>query len=75
MVRCGMQYGCYEHRCDDGREKGKGCAVVFRLDHVVHGKSSGSMEAWRMLFQAYSPKNNARLGCDDARSVDFFHMW
>ena len=40
---CGTQYGCYEQRCDDGREKGKECAVVFRLDHVVHWKSSGSL--------------------------------
>ena len=39
---CGMQYGCYGQRYDDGRDKGKECAVVFRLDHVVHKKSSGS---------------------------------
>ena len=28
---CGMQHGCYEQRHDDGREKGKECAVVFCL--------------------------------------------
>ena len=40
------------------------CAVVLRPDHGVHGKSSGSHQltkAWRLLFQAYSPKNNASL--------------
>ena len=50
-----------------GEKKSKECAVVFRLDHVVHRKSFGShcsiahvphgwgMEVRRMLFQAYSP--------------------
>ena len=44
------------------------CAVVFRPDHVVHGKRmeshaprGWSTRAWRLLFQACFPKNDARL--------------
>ena len=70
MTTAECSTGCCEPQHDDGRETGKECAVVFRFDHAVHGKSSGShckaqhgwgMEAWRTLFQACSPKNNARL--------------
>ena len=61
---CGMHYGCYEQRHDDGREKGKECAVVFRLDHVVHRKSSGSHCKCTTRF-----KVPCETCCDDARSV------
>ena len=75
---CGMQYGCHEQRCDDRREKGKECAVVFRLDHVVHGKSSGSHckctirlghgGVANALSSLLSEKESETC-CDDARSV------
>ena len=57
-------------RSNDRSEEGQEFAVVLRLDHAMHGKSSAShrkctarlgMEAWRLLFQAYSRKINARL--------------
>ena len=31
------------------------------LDRIANAPHGWGMEAWRMLFQAYSPKNNARL--------------
>ena len=31
------------------------------LDRIANAPHSRGMEAWRLLFQAYSPKNNARL--------------
>ena len=75
---CRMQYGCYEQRVDDGREEGKECALYFvlitlctgrALDRIANAPHGWSVEATRMLFQAYSPENNARFFCDDARSV------
>ena len=66
---CGMQYGCYEQRCDDGRET-RSVQLYFvlimlcterALDCIANAPDGWGMEAWRMLFQAYSPKNNARL--------------
>ena len=75
---CGMQYGCYEQRYDDGREKGKECAVVFRLDHAVHRKSSGShcKCTTRLVhggvanaLSSVLSKEQCETCCDDARSV------
>ena len=48
---CRKQYGCVEQRSNDRSEEGQVCAVLFRPDHVMHGKSSGS-----------PPKCTARLG-------------
>ena len=31
------------------------------LDRIANAPHGWGMEAWRMLFQTYSPKNNARL--------------
>ena len=61
-----------------GEKKGKECTVVFRLDHVAHGKSSGSQckcttrlghggvaDALSNLLS----KEQREICCDDARSV------
>ena len=67
---CGMQYGCHDQRYDDGREKARSVQLNFVLimlctrravDRIANAPHGWGMEAWRMLFQAYSPKNNARL--------------
>ena len=59
-------------------EKSKGCAVVFRLDHVVHRKSSGShcKCTTRLghggVANALSnvlTKEQCEICCDDARCV------
>ena len=64
------QYGCVEQRKHDASQEVQECAVVFRPQHVVHCRApnrishaphGSGMEAWRMLFQACSPKNIARL--------------
>ena len=44
---CGMQYGCFEQRYDDGREKGKECAVVFHLGHWIALQMHHTAGAWR----------------------------
>ena len=64
-------------QCDDRREKGKECAVVFRLDHVVHGLSSGIANAhgggaWtrgKFFFKLTLQRNESETCCDDARNV------
>ena len=35
------QYGCVEQRRHDAKQEIQECAVVFRLDHVLHWKRSG----------------------------------
>ena len=76
---CGMRYGWYEQRYDDGREKkGKECGVVFRLDHVARGKSSGSQcrcttrlghGGVANALSSLLSEEQCETCCDDARSV------
>ena len=58
---CRKQYGCAEQRSNDRSKEGQECAVVLGIDHAMHEKSSESRKCTARLFQAYSPKNNARL--------------
>ena len=53
-----------------GERKARGVQLHFvlimlctgrALDRIANAPHGWGMVAWRMLFQAYSPKNNARL--------------
>ena len=57
--KCRDQYGCVAQRVQaELRFDHVALAELWRIANAPHG---WAMEAWRMLFQAYSPKNNARL--------------
>ena len=53
-----------------GQRKGRSVQLLFvlimlctgrALDRIVNAPHGWGMEVWRLLFQAHSPKNNARL--------------
>ena len=67
---CGMQSDAVSNDTMTGEKKARSVQLYFvlimlctgrALDRIANAPHGWRMEAWRMLFQAYSPKNNARL--------------
>ena len=72
--RCSDEYGCVEQRKHDESQEVQDCAVVFRLDHVVHWHSSGphrTCSAWQG-HGAYHEGNGPKLELE--RVNGFFEL-
>ena len=67
MTTAELQYGCHEQRYKKNARSVQLYFVLIMLctgralDRIANAPPGWGMEAWRMLFQAYSPKNHARL--------------
>ena len=78
MTRCRDRRGCVGQRRHEASQEVQECAVVFRLDHVVHWQSPGThrqCSAWLghggvadALSSVFS-EEQCKVGCDSAGGV------